>query len=543
MSYKDLQPPELKTLPEFMRAPSPQIRFHSPFPPLTTTKRVRSVMERAGFEVYRPERPRSSGNRSTPNLNSHRNFTAPETLAIQRHHDSDPQIQHKLMTKDGDTSTTSLPLDARLDQFKQRTSSAGASFPNTHRDPLAKFQLGDASVDTSRTGSLEHATKLPSTADRASAHSASPSRRARGLSGMSQTSERSGNSLNFGPKPTVPQIIMSPAGSPIHSTSPAPTSIPPPVSSPDVLNTPPLRPSSLQPNDTPLSKSTMNTTEEEFEDANSSIDAFDAKFEAENDDSVEQLLSMRKELSPTLQVDLQIPQLNQRPADSMTSSIYNAQDIQRLNNMQSPEFKVYNTQEEDRKNDMSTIQEDTEYDDSVAQVTNRMSRLETSSQNSVKSPKKAPSAVKFNPGEGPCRKCGLAIATGQKSIWSKDQQLSGQWHRKCFSCTTCSKPFSKGESCYVHQDFPYCELHFHEKNGSLCTFCRQGIEGECLSNEHGELFHVHCLSCSECGVAIRTDYFVFQDRVLCENDGAKLLKESGGLDERTARRHTRLLYL
>ncbi|KAG7890889.1 hypothetical protein KL936_002173 [Ogataea polymorpha] len=542
MSYKDLQPPELKTLPEFMRTPSPQIRFHSPFPPLTTTKRVRSVMERAGFDVYRPDRPRSSGNRSTPNLSNHRNFTAPGTLATQRHHDSDPQIQHKMMTKDGDKSTTSLPLDARLDQLKQRTASAGASFPNTRRDPLAKFQLEDASVDTS-TGSLGHASKAPSGADRASAYSASPSRRSRGLSGMSQASEKSGNSLNFGPKPVVPQIITSSASSPIHSTSPAPTSNPPPQPPPDVLATPPLGPSTLQPNDTPLSKSTMNTTEQEFEDANSSIDAFDAKFEAENDDSVEQLLSMRKELSPTLKVDLQIPQLNPRPTDSMTSSIYNAQDIQRLNNMQSLEFKIYNTQEEDRQNDMSTIQEDTEYDDSVAQVTNRMSKLETESQNSVKSPRKAPSVIKFNPGEGPCRKCGLPIAAGQKSIWSKDQQLSGQWHRKCFSCTTCSKPFSKGESCYVHQDFPYCELHFHEKNGSLCTFCGQGIEGECLSNEHSELFHVHCLSCSECGVTIRTDYFAFQDKILCENDGAKLLGESGGLDERTARRHTRLLYL
>ncbi|KAG7699655.1 hypothetical protein KL949_001053 [Ogataea haglerorum] len=535
MSYKDLQPPELKTLPEFMRAPSPQIRFHSAFPPLTTTKRVRSVMERAGFDVYRPDRPRSSGNRSTPNLNTHRNFTAPGTLATQRHHDSDPQIQHKMMMKDGDRSTTSLPLDARPDHLKQRTTSAGASFPDTHRDPLANFQLGDASVHTSRTGSLGQTSKLPSAADRASAHSDSSSRRARGLSGMSQASEKSGNSLNFGPKPMVPQIVTSPASSPIHSTPPQPPT--------DVLATPPLRPSSLQPSDTPLSKSTMNTTEEEFEDANSSIDAFDAKFEAENDDSVEQLLSMRKELSPTQKVDLQIPQLAPRPTDSMASSIYNAQDIQRLNDMQSPEFKVYNTQEEDRKNDMSTIQEDTEYDDGVSQVTNKLSRLDTSSQNSVKSPERAPSVVKFSPGEGPCRKCGLAIATGQKSIWSKDQQLSGQWHRKCFSCITCSKPFSKGESCYVHEDFPYCELHFHEKNGSLCTFCGQGIEGECLSNEHGELFHVHCLSCSECGVTIRTDYFVFQDNILCENDGAKLLAESGGLDERTARRHTRLLYL
>ncbi|KAG0673871.1 Tlg2-vesicle protein, partial [Pichia californica] len=50
---------ELDSLPDFMKSPTPQVKFHSAFPPLTTKVRVRGVMERAGFDVYKPEKDKN----------------------------------------------------------------------------------------------------------------------------------------------------------------------------------------------------------------------------------------------------------------------------------------------------------------------------------------------------------------------------------------------------------------------------------------------------------------------------------------------------
>lgn len=157
--------------------------------------------------------------------------------------------------------------------------------------------------------------------------------------------------------------------------------------------------------------------------------------------------------------------------------------------------------------------------------------------------------VKYPPGQGPCRKCHQPILKGQKSIWSKDSQLSGQWHRRCFSCYACSQKFTKGQSCYVYNDRPYCETHFHEMNGSLCRICGKGVEGECLQNEVNEVFHTSCLKCCVCDAAIRTEYFIYCGKVLCEKDAneqIKLIKaSSGGLstNDKVVKRRTRLMHV
>ncbi|ODQ48018.1 hypothetical protein PICMEDRAFT_10946 [Pichia membranifaciens NRRL Y-2026] len=157
----------------------------------------------------------------------------------------------------------------------------------------------------------------------------------------------------------------------------------------------------------------------------------------------------------------------------------------------------------------------------------------------------------YPPGEGPCRKCGDIILDSEKKIWSKDNQLSGQWHRSCFGCHKCGSKFNKGSSCYVYGDQPYCERHFHELNGSLCWICNKGVEGECLQNEINEVFHIDCLKCVICGLNVEGDYFIFRDEVMCETDAKELMyqieeaeKEYQGKDvEKMIKRRTRVLYL
>lgn len=157
----------------------------------------------------------------------------------------------------------------------------------------------------------------------------------------------------------------------------------------------------------------------------------------------------------------------------------------------------------------------------------------------------------YPPGEGPCRKCGDIILESEKKIWSKDNQLSGQWHRSCFGCNKCNAKFNKGSSCYVHGDQPYCERHFHELNGSLCKVCNKGVEGECLQNEVNEVFHIDCLKCVICGLNVTGDYFIFRGEVMCEDDAKELMyqieqaeKEYKNSDiDKIIKRRTRVLYL
>lgn len=128
-------------------------------------------------------------------------------------------------------------------------------------------------------------------------------------------------------------------------------------------------------------------------------------------------------------------------------------------------------------------------------------------------------------GTGPCRACHGTIdrhtkVKPLKPIFSKTGELSGQWHRQCFTCTSpqCSIQFSKNVQCYVFNDHPYCFEHYHILNNSVCKSCHVGIEGKCISNELDEKWHLQCLNCTKCGNGIRSDYFIINgNSIMCSS--------------------------
>ncbi|KAK4104107.1 hypothetical protein N658DRAFT_242932 [Parathielavia hyrcaniae] len=130
-----------------------------------------------------------------------------------------------------------------------------------------------------------------------------------------------------------------------------------------------------------------------------------------------------------------------------------------------------------------------------------------------------------NPARGNCKACGLAIKG--KSISSADGRLTGRYHKPCFVCTTCREPFPSA-TFYVLDDKPYCELHYHHLNGSLCGSCGRGIEGQYLEDEAAVKHHVGCFKCGECGMALRDGYFEVNGKAYCEKDAWKLAGGVGG---------------
>lgn len=150
--------------------------------------------------------------------------------------------------------------------------------------------------------------------------------------------------------------------------------------------------------------------------------------------------------------------------------------------------------------------------------------------------------------KGNCKGCGEAIKG--KSVSSADGRLTGRYHKQCFVCKTCSEPFQTA-TFYVHDDSPFCERHYHKINGSVCTTCDKGIEGQYLESESRQKFHPSCLTCSDCKRTLRNDYFEMGGRIFCERDAFRRTQQKrffgpgggGPGSNRMERRTTRLMMM
>uniref|UniRef100_A0A0K0DWE8 LIM zinc-binding domain-containing protein n=1 Tax=Strongyloides stercoralis TaxID=6248 RepID=A0A0K0DWE8_STRER len=74
--------------------------------------------------------------------------------------------------------------------------------------------------------------------------------------------------------------------------------------------------------------------------------------------------------------------------------------------------------------------------------------------------------------------------------------LGTHWHPGCFVCQDCSAPFTHG-SFFDYNGVPYCEHHYHQHKGSLCSVCNGPILGRCVS-AMGVKFHPEHFCCSYC---------------------------------------------
>ncbi|RKF80739.1 LIM domain protein [Golovinomyces cichoracearum] len=145
-----------------------------------------------------------------------------------------------------------------------------------------------------------------------------------------------------------------------------------------------------------------------------------------------------------------------------------------------------------------------------------------------------------------CKKCGENIYG--KSVSSSGGLLTGRYHKECFVCRTCQKPF-KTATFYVIDNAPYCEIHYHQLNGSICSNCDKGIEGPYVESEYGQKLHPECLRCSDCKCILRNNYFEINGRVYCEHDAFNRPqhKSSNNLNpnknSRMERRKTKLMMI
>ncbi|KIO32578.1 hypothetical protein M407DRAFT_18619 [Tulasnella calospora MUT 4182] len=150
-----------------------------------------------------------------------------------------------------------------------------------------------------------------------------------------------------------------------------------------------------------------------------------------------------------------------------------------------------------------------------------------------------------------CRRCTKPIEGAV--ISASDGQIVGKYHRDCFTCIACSKPFPD-KNFYVFDGLPHCRYHYHEANGSLCASpdCNQPIEGGCAIADDGKRYHPEHFVCEwqgggdelpptrrqKCEQELE-DYWEFGPRKYCSERHAAWAQEKAAADKARALREGR----
>ncbi|XP_053141212.1 leupaxin [Hemicordylus capensis] len=126
-----------------------------------------------------------------------------------------------------------------------------------------------------------------------------------------------------------------------------------------------------------------------------------------------------------------------------------------------------------------------------------------------------------------CRKDFLAIFSPKCRSCDRpvmDQYLSALnavWHPECFVCGDCMCSFANG-SFFELDGRPYCELHFHYRQGTVCHGCGKPIVGRCVS-AMGHKFHPEHFVCAFCLTQLHNGIFQEQnDKAFCHSCFSKL---------------------
>uniref|UniRef100_A0A8C8ATM1 Leupaxin n=1 Tax=Otus sunia TaxID=257818 RepID=A0A8C8ATM1_9STRI len=99
--------------------------------------------------------------------------------------------------------------------------------------------------------------------------------------------------------------------------------------------------------------------------------------------------------------------------------------------------------------------------------------------------------------------------------------LQGVWHPECFVCAECLSGFASG-SFFELEGRPYCELHFHQRQGNICHGCGQPVTGRCITAA-GHKYHPEHFICAYClGRLQKGTFHERGDKMYCQACHAKL---------------------
>ncbi|NWT06312.1 LPXN protein, partial [Mionectes macconnelli] len=93
--------------------------------------------------------------------------------------------------------------------------------------------------------------------------------------------------------------------------------------------------------------------------------------------------------------------------------------------------------------------------------------------------------------------------------------LQGVWHPECFVCAECLSGFTGG-SFFELEGRPYCELHFHQRQGTICQGCGRPVTGRCITAA-GRKYHPEHFVCTYClGRLQKGTFREYGDKMYCQ---------------------------
>ncbi|NXV74558.1 LPXN protein, partial [Atlantisia rogersi] len=99
--------------------------------------------------------------------------------------------------------------------------------------------------------------------------------------------------------------------------------------------------------------------------------------------------------------------------------------------------------------------------------------------------------------------------------------LQGVWHAECFVCTECLSSFDGG-SFFELDGQPYCELHFHQRQGNICHGCGHPVTGRCITAAERK-YHPEHFICAYClGQLQKGTFHEHGNKMYCQACHAKL---------------------
>jgi len=109
----------------------------------------------------------------------------------------------------------------------------------------------------------------------------------------------------------------------------------------------------------------------------------------------------------------------------------------------------------------------------------------------------------------PCAGCSRPIESAGL------QALNKKWHKDCFVCNSCNKPFT---SSFMHKDgMPYCTEDFQKLFSKKCAGCGNVIEGQFIRAVNQE-WHVNgCFVCCKCKGALTAGFIERDGHPYCKN--------------------------
>ncbi|KAF7236012.1 Leupaxin [Varanus komodoensis] len=102
-----------------------------------------------------------------------------------------------------------------------------------------------------------------------------------------------------------------------------------------------------------------------------------------------------------------------------------------------------------------------------------------------------------------CRGCDRPVMNQYLSA------MNAVWHPECFVCGDCFCSFDSG-SFFELNGRPYCELHYHQRQGTVCQGCGKPIVGRCVS-AMGYKFHPEHFVCAFCLTQLHNGIFQEQN--------------------------------